>query len=419
MSRDRFDIAIVGGGLCGASLAYALRHLPIKIAVIEKRPQNVLTSPSGSQDLRLLALAASSQRIFEGIGFWPAIADCVTPIRNIHVSQQGHLGCLNLRSTDHELADWGFTVEASVLQHRLWQALLPLNNVTLMTDAVLEKNILSAEGRTLTLLTPQGQQQFSAELVVAADGAASLMRDQLGIAADIKLYPQSAIVTNVYLKDKPSSALRYTAFERLTRNGGILAVLPLAETERGIVWALPSSEAENLMLASEAHFVSALQEAFGFRLGYFSGVGARQSYPLRSVQAQQLTQPHLILIGNAAHTLHPVAAQGLSLGLRDVAVLAELISDALKHYRILGEEPFLQAYTSRRFHDHRRVMQWVDYAVRLGSSQGFCINTLRSLGMLMLNSCRTFNGVLMRRAMGWVAPMPRLLCGLTIGEDAR
>src|SRR5581483_3481783 len=326
--RTDFDVLVVGGGLVGASLAYALRGSGLSIGVVEAFPFSFSESPSF--DDRTLALAYGSRRIFAALGLWEAIARRgAAPIKRIHVSDRGRFGVARLTAAEAGLDALGYVVTHRTLGASLYEAIKDQSNVNMIAPATLQSVTLEESAARVRVQAGDAAQDLSARLLVAADGANSPIRDAVGIEVERVPYDQTAVVSAVTTELSHQD----TAYERFTESGP-LALLP-ADAERVLAW-------------DDETFRRELQVAFGERLGRFSGVGKRNAYPLALTRVREHVRPRLALIGNAAHAVHPVAGQGFNLGLRDVAALAEVLTDAVAAGRDPGDIAALQRYADWR-----------------------------------------------------------------------
>jgi 2-octaprenyl-6-methoxyphenol hydroxylase len=250
---------------------------------------------------------------------------------------------------------------------------------------------------------------LTGRLVVAADGADSPVREQFGIESSVSDYQQTAIVTNI----TPQLAHNHVAYERFTESGP-LALLPMTEQRCAVVWTIASSQVESIMALDDAGFVAALQARFGYRLGRLERVGRRQAWPLRLVQAKETVRERLALVGNAVHTLHPVAGQGFNLGARDIAVLAEVLVDALQAGEDPGSLAVLNRYGEWRHRDHQNVMVFTDGLARLFTLPLPALGLARSAGMLAFDLFPPAKRMLTRMTMGRSGRTPKLARGLPL-----
>ena len=370
MKADAVDIAIVGGGLVGASLAAALAKPDRKIALIESAPP-----PSGepSWDERCIALNAASRSIFESIGAWDALERVAEPIVWTHISERGKFGVARFTAQEAGLPALGYNVPVRAIGEMLWQRLKKTPGVELIASARVAE--VRSESESVAIGIEGGKRSLRAKLVVAADGAQSAVRTLLGIDARTRDYEQRAIVTAV----RTTRPHRGCAYERFTPDGPI-ALLPKPEG-CSLVWTVPADRADAMLAWSDEEFLHEAQQAFGERLGRFTALGKRAAYPLSQVMSKQLTAPRVIFAGNAAQSLHPVAAQGFNLGLRDVAPIAELVADAADP----GAADLLAEYERRRARDRDTVSSFTDRLVRLFSNRIPALRGLRHLGLLALD----------------------------------
>jgi 2-octaprenyl-6-methoxyphenol hydroxylase len=407
MNAGVYDVAIVGGGLVGASLACALAGQPLRIAVIESFPFDADAQPS--YDDRSVALAAGTRDVFETIGLWSDIASSAGQIREIHVSDRGHFGAARMRAADHGREALGYVVESRVLGRVFAAALGRAANVQMFCPARLDRLCADASGARLDITHEGASRTLAARLVIGADGGDSQVRRFAGIGEQRQSYGQTAVIANI----TPELAHGNRAWERFTESGP-LAVLPMADERCSLVWTARDEQVEQLLSLSDADFLRALQDRFGNRLGRLVHVGARHAYPLAMVRADRCTATRLALAGNAAHTVHPVAGQGFNLGMRDVAVLAELIGDACARGDDPGAADVLRQYERWRAGDHRRVIGFTDTLVRVFSSESAPVAMARNLGLIAFDLLPPLKKALMRHSMGIAGRLPRLARGLPV-----
>jgi 2-octaprenyl-6-methoxyphenol hydroxylase len=400
------DVAIAGGGMVGLSLAAALADLPLEVVVIEPVAPEAGQQPSF--DSRTTALSGGSRRVLEGIGVWAAVAGQATPIRRIHVSERGAFGAARLTAAEQGVASLGYTLENRLLGLALRDRAAGIPRLKLCHARVREVNV----GTEAVQLTTDAGEAWSARLVVAADGAQSAVRTALGIEASVSDYDQHAVIAHV----DTGRFHEYTAYERFTPTGPI-AVLPIAEGRSAVVWTLAPEAAKRALALDDATFIAELQEAFGLRLGRFTRVGRRQSYPLSLTRSEQLTAPRAVILGNAAQGLHPVAGQGFNLGLRDVAALAELLADEITEHgpgADPGAPPVLTRYAEWRRPDREAVIRFTDSLVRGFGMPLASVRGLRSAGLLAFDLLRPVKHEFARRTMGLAGRQPRLVRGLPL-----
>ena len=400
-----YDVVIVGGGLIGASLACALADQPLRIAVIEAIPFGAVSQPSF--DDRSIALSLSSKRIFDAVGVWADIKNQATAIRHIHVSDRGRFGMTRLDSESQGVEALGYVVVSKILGAAFAKRLPAVSNVDLICPAQLKSVEIKQDEALLTVEHKDQLQNISARLIVAADGRESLVRQTLAIKATDLDYKQTAIIANI----KTQKSHNNVAYERFTSSGPI-AVLPLTDDRSAIVWTCDNEQVETVMALDDDAFLGAFQQKFGYRLGRLLKVGARHSYPLRLVHSKEQVRHRLALIGNAAHSLHPIAGQGFNLGLRDVATLAEILQHACAEKTDIGQLQLLQRYAGWRKRDHDRVVTFTDGLVRLFSNDFLPLSVSRNLGLLATDLVPPVKRLITKQAMGLSGKLPRLARGL-------
>jgi len=403
-----FDLAIAGGGLVGASLALALAPLGLRIALVEGVAPGTGGHPS--YDERTTALANGTVRVFRSLGVWDHMEREATPIRRIHVSEQGRFGVARIDAAEQGLEALGYVLPNRVIGAGLWAGLRACAGVELFAPARVTGSESAGEARWLRFEQDGIEREISARLVVAADGARSLVREQAGIAADHWAYGQTAIIGTITTQRFHD----HVAYERFTPDGPI-AVLPLAGGRCGIVWMRPPEDAARVLALPDAGFLAELQRAFGFRLGRLLEVGVRQSYELGLARAASHVGERLAVVGNAAQALHPIAGQGFNLGLRDAVTLAEVIADA----RAAGEpDPgapaTLAAYGAWRNEDQRRIVAFTDGLVRLFGSPLGLVRGLRSAGLLAFDAFPPAKSAMARLSVGAAGRVPRLARGVPL-----
>jgi 2-octaprenyl-6-methoxyphenol hydroxylase len=420
-----YDIVIIGGGMVGASLACALGNSGLRAAVIEAVPLTASAQPSddvqgrtnvaggrtpGATDERAIALAFGSRRIFEGIGVWGEVTRLgVTPIEKIHISDRGRFGFTHLSHTELGQEALGYVAEARVLGLALLTRLQQLPDVTWLCPATLE-NVAFHSDTAIARIRHDGKTlDLRARLVVAADGADSAVRASAGIDFERTEYGQSAVVTTV------TAGLPHhnTAYERFTETGP-LALLPMSNGRMASVWSTGTENAEALLGVSDEEYLARLQERFGDRLGTLTRLGKRRAYPLMLTRVKEHVRPRLALIGNAAHTVHPVAGQGFNLGLRDVAALAEVLVAAKREGRDLGDLEILKRYADWRVRDNKVISTFTNSLIRTFSNDFPPLAVARNLGLLAVDLIPPLKRRLLRATSGLAGKLPRLARGLPL-----
>jgi 2-octaprenyl-6-methoxyphenol hydroxylase len=400
-----FDILIVGGGLVGNSLACALAQQGLQIGIIETH------APSVSTDPRSIVLSYSSHIILQTLGLWSALESHAFPIAKVHVSQRGHFGAARFSAKEVGAAALGYVMPAAVLTNTLQQAALQQSGISLIAPAEVKQCKTSAENSEIIAQTPEGEETFTARLLIAADGSHSKLRAMQHIASTPYDYAQTAIIAIVEIALDYQH--RFTAFECLTPTGP-LALLPRDKNHCGVVWSVAKDEAKELLSLSEQEFLTRLQNAFGYRVGKFLSVSERTAYPLQFVRAETQIRPGFVLIGNAAHTMHPLAAQGFNLALRDIAALAEVLTDAHAQGKMLGEMSILQKYVDWRESEQKTVIRFSDQTVKLLAKQKPWLQLAISLGLITLDLLPFVRQQLTQRLLGFSGRAPKLVCGVPL-----
>ena len=405
---NRYDMIIVGGGMVGASLAIALARSGLKLALIEAFTPGADSQPS--YDDRAIALAYGTRRIFEATGVWPTLAECAEPIRDIHVSDRGHFGFTRLNATDEGVPALGHVVTARELGHVLLERMRQNPDLEVIAPARVT-GFEDRGGQVLVEIERDGvMSSLLCRLLVAADGGDSAIREQLQVPVQRWQYGQSAVVTNV----APAQPHRNVAYERFTDTGPV-ALLPMTGQRCAVVWTVRDEQVDEVLGLDDGAFLAAFQARFGYRLGRFRRVGRRAAYPLSLLRARESVRGRVAIIGNAAHTLHPIAGQGFNLGIRDVAALAEVVDDAFKAGVDIGAEETLAAYEAWRVAEQRNVALATDGLARLFSNPLMPVRLGRNLGLLAMEFLPGAKRPLARAAMGMLGRQPRLARGVPLG----
>ncbi len=410
---DAFDIAIVGGGMVGASLGVALKDLGARVALIEAIPHDAATQPSF--DERTTALSNGSRRILDTLGVWPAVACAATPIRKIHVSDQGHFGFARIDAAEQGLAAMGYVVPNRSLGAALWSQVNAGGNVRIFCPAQVARVAASENSVQLEVSAANGIKAIiDTQLVVAADGVQSAVRNAFGVAAETRDYEQTAVITTIL----PQRFHDNVAYERFTASGP-LAILPLADGRCTLVLTLSKAMADAAMAWSDAQFLAEVQRRFGFRLGRILKVGRRVPYPLSLSRARATSAGRCVIIGNAAQGLHPVAGMGFNLGLRDVASLAELIAEQRQQGRLdAGDSAMLAEYDAWRRADRGGSIAFTDGLVRLFSNPLRAVQGVRNLGLLAFDLLPPAKAALSRLSSGAAGRIPKLARGVALSGVA-
>ena len=405
---ERFDIVVVGGGMVGASLAVALDGLGLEVALIETVSHDSAAQPSF--DERTTALSNGSRRILETLNVWPSLAGSVTPIRKIHVSDQGYFGFARIDAAQQGLAALGYVVPNRALGQALWSSIAQASSIRVLCPAEVARVTPGQDEVQLEITQAGVSSTVDARLVVAADGANSAVRTAFGIAAEVRDYRQTAVIATVL----PQRFHDHVAYERFTSEGP-LALLPLADGRCTLVLTLDPATAESALTWPDSRFLEEVQRRFGFRLGRLLRVGRRVSYPLSLTRAETTSAGRCIIIGNAAQGLHPVAGMGFNLGLRDAASLAELVAE--RHAAgesDAGDRSLFTEYDAWRAADRRSIIAFTDGLVRIYSSPLAAIRRVRNLALLAFDLLPPAKDALSRLSTGAAGRIPKLARGVAL-----
>ena len=397
------DVIIVGGGMVGLSLALMLAKSNIAVKLLEaiKYPNyedGTVAPYHSSFDARNTALSRRTVQIYQKLGLWDALQEHATPILEVHITEQGSFGKARLKADEEKVESFGQVIENAWLGRVLLsqvrqQPLIELIDgvqVTSLTQDQDEVYIEATRGEAYI-------HSLKAKLVIAADGRDSFCRQALGVGVDVHDYEQVAIVTAVQTS-KPHNQVGFERFSHL----GPLALLPLpGECRRSVVWPVTKgTEHEWLGEENDQHFLDALQKTYGDRAGKFIKTGKRFSFPLSQVLAHKQAVGRVILMGNAAHTIHPVAGQGFNLCMRDADVLVRYLNQQIANGQDLGEPEMLKAYEQARLADQKRVIKFCDSVVRGFSNQNPVLKILRNTGLVAFDVIPGIKPLVANYAMG-------------------
>ena len=403
--KTEYDILIIGGGMVGASLACALAGQGLAIGIVEAVPFAADGHPG--YDDRTLALSYGTRRIFEGLGLWDTLGGAATPILRIHISDRGSFGFARLDCREEGVEALGYVIAARELGAVLLQRLNQIEGVDVLCPASLEDLSVHPDGARALVKINGSVVELNARLLVAADGARSKVRERLGIDTIRWDYDQTAVIANL----SPELPHRNVAYERFTASGP-LALLPMSENRCAAICTVGKTHADAVLKLGDAAFSGWLQERFGERLGRFLKVGRRQAFPLFLLKSREHARFRVAVIGNAAHTLHPIAGQGFNLGIRDVAVLAEVVADAVREKRDIGERAVLERYAAWRRWDQRRAIAFTDGLARLFANPLGPVRLARNLGLAAFDLFPPAKHLLARQTLGLWGYLPRLARGL-------
>jgi 2-octaprenyl-6-methoxyphenol hydroxylase len=391
-SIQQYDIVIVGGGLIGMSMAVALADAPCTVLLLEQN--KVAPVNANMLDLRTTGLTRSSEKVFSYLGLWEKLSEQVTPIERMDISEQGNFGAARIDSHEHDLNPIGYMVPNQVLMTLLSQQVQQQANLTVLAPASLQALEYDDDGHTIEINHDGQKEHYRARFIIGSDGGNSKVRSLLGIGSEHKRYKQKAIVTNV----RPQLKHNNIAYERFTAHGP-LAILPIPENYCALIWTQPEDKAGYYLEVDDNKFLQELQKAFGFRLGKFLEVGKRSAYPLSLSVSNKLISERAVLIGNAAQAVHPVAAQGFNLGLRDVQTLAEMLRQ--DDFNLQSMSLLLEKYQALRMPDRKHVVRLTDGLTKLFAPQIWPMKFARSLGVRIIGSSPSAQRSLLQRNLGY------------------
>jgi len=401
MAQADYDIIIVGGGMVGASFAYALKNSAHKIALIEAFDFKTTQQPS--YDDRGIALSYGSQRILDTMGLWQQLAPHSTAISDIHISDRGLFGATRLSAQQENVPALGQVILARAMGKVLNQAMS--ENTTL--DILCPNKVIALNHQSNQVeLTLDDDRKITSKLIVAADGANSTIRRLLDLSVTEQEYQQTAITANI-----STERLHHNrAFERFTEHGPI-ALLPMPDNRCSLIWTVKTGDETAINDLDDTAFLARLQTEFGYRLGQFTQVGKRGHYPLKLTQTDQPIQNRIVFVGNAAHNLHPIAGQGFNLGLRDVIALADVLVDETED---CGIPKHLHDYQQWQQRDQDNVIKATNLLVRLFSNNNPVLGHGRSAGLIALDLIPPAKHWLAKKSMGLGKKQPRLARGIAL-----
>ncbi len=385
-----YDVVIAGGGITGLTLAAALRRTALRIAIVD---QNQAAAVTDEYALRVSAINHHALQLFEAVGAIEAMVRLrVSPFREMHVWDSTGVGQIHFDSAELGLDTLGYIIENNVIQH----ALLAVIDQTDTIDCLCPETIAALDvQQRLKRVDLVGGKSLTARLVVGADGANSFVRQAMGIELLRQPYQQQAIVCTVATEYDHQQ----TAWQCFSP-AGPLAFLPLANGQCSIVWSLDQPEAENILALDQAAFEARLEQAFEYRLGSVKAVSPTAMFPLGHGHIENYVQPGLALIGDAAHTIHPLAGQGANLGISDAACLADVVSEALQSRRQWSALHTLRKYERRRKGANRLMeVSMTAFKQLFGNNNPF-LAELRNTGLNLVDRATPVKQALIKQALG-------------------
>ncbi|WP_180040714.1 MULTISPECIES: 2-octaprenyl-6-methoxyphenyl hydroxylase [unclassified Acinetobacter] len=396
------EVIIVGGGMVGLSLALMLAKAKIGVKLLEaiKYPNYDdanLEPYHSSFDARNSALSRRTVQIYQELGLWDALQEHATPILEVNITEQGSFGKARLKAEQEKVESFGQVIENAWLGRVLLTEVKKEPLIELIDGVQVTSLTQDADFAYLEAQRAEEQLKLQSKIVIAADGRDSFCRKALGVGASEHDYDQVAIVTTVQTS-KPHAHVGFERFSPL----GPLALLPLpGEYRRSVVWPVPKgTEGEWMGDENDQHFLDALQETYGDRAGKFKKTGKRFSFPLSQVLAEKQAVGRVVLMGNAAHTIHPVAGQGFNLCMRDAYVLRRYLTEQVEKNADLGDAAMLLDYEKSRLTDQQRVIKFCDSVVRGFSNQNPILKLIRNTGLVAFDTIPGIKPLVANYAMG-------------------
>ncbi|AMA64691.1 2-octaprenyl-6-methoxyphenol hydroxylase [Candidatus Arsenophonus lipoptenae] len=385
------QIIIIGGGITGASLALAISKLSkeqVQISLIEAIELNKKNMHFNN---RTIALSYGTCQQFNQIGIWDGLKKYVTPITHIHISEYGHASILNIKAKYYSIPALGYVIKLSDAKNYLFDQIKKTPNITLFCpektiDIIRTINNVSVKLTTNKILTGQ--------LLVAADGSNSIIRKISKIDWYKKSYEQCAITANILTSALPKGR----AFERFTQFGS-LAILPVSKYCSSLIWCYPLKNKQHIMQLDNDEFVMELQQYFGWRLGEIKLISKRYYLPLFLYQAKKIISHRLVLVGNAAQTVHPIGGQGFNLAMRDIMILADIISKTANNREDIGNYSVLINYQIKRNNDRQNIIKITDNLVRLFNNKHIIFIISRNIALIAMEILKPISNILIRKAI--------------------
>ncbi|PSR16266.1 2-octaprenyl-6-methoxyphenyl hydroxylase [filamentous cyanobacterium CCP3] len=392
------DVAIVGGGIVGLTLATALGSCGMSIAVIEAQ-----TAAAATSRQRAYAFSLTSADIFKGLGLWPHIGSKICHFDKVQLSDGDYGRVVQFLPTDLGTDAVYYGAEHGVLMTALQGAIAAAANIHYLCSSTVKAIHDQGEWVVAEVSTPEGMVRVRSPLMVAADGKGSLLRQRAGIGSVGWRYRQSCVTTVL----EPEHSHQNTAYERFWPSGPF-AILPLPGNRCQIVWTAPHAEAEAILSMPEAEFMAALGQRYGTQMGQLKRLTAPALFPVQLMQCDRYIQPRLALVGDAAHSCHPVGGQGLNMGIRDAAALAEVLTAAYQREQDLGSIAVLRRYERWRRTENWVILSFTDLLTRTFSNNLWPVVVLRRSGLWVLSSVPPLKHLALRLMTGRLGRVPKL-----------
>ena len=403
----QFDIIIVGAGAVGGILAYALARSGYRLGLVEKTAVSAEQQPAF--DERHLGFSRSTKLALEALGLWQALSASAVDVTRIHVSSRGRFGSVMMDARDEGLDSLGYVLPAREIGKVLHQAIAGQDNIEMLAPASVVSADVTSRSASVELEYQGEVLQLEADLLVAADGAESHVRELFAIGNKRWEYDQSAVIANLDV-DRLAPGL---AFERFIDVGAI-ALLPRSDHGFAAVCSVHNDEADRLMAMDDAAFADYLQTMMGSRLAGIGKVGKRYRFPLALVRASEVVRERLVFVGNAAHFIHPVAAQGFNLSMRDVAALIDVLNEARASGQHPGELAVLRRYADWRQQDENIMVAFTDGLIRIFDNPLLPVALLRQNGLLALRYFPGLRRLFTRAVTGRLGRQAGLMRGIPL-----
>ena len=396
--QSSVDVTIVGAGMVGASAAIGLKQLGLNVMLIDAFAfTDAVPNYSPSYDARSTALSWGTRDILTGLGIWSEVEKQACPITEVHVSEKDRFGTTRIKSENYQQSAVGYVVPNQWLGRCLLSRADALD-IPLYASVQVDEII---QGTTKKLVLTSNEEAGKIErvletrLLIIADGSSSTTAKKLGIESDIQHYSQHALIANI-TTELPNNGM---AFERFTSKGP-LALLPLSDYECAVVWTHDQAEISDYLNMTDEAFCQAIEISFGERLGKVEKCGARTSYPLKLIQAKEQCRPGVLLLGNAAHSLHPVAGQGFNLAIRSVAACVESIAEYEAQGLAFECLEHLAKLCASRTKDQFKTVALSDQLVKVFGSSSILLSLARELGLIGLDNAPLLKSLFASQAMG-------------------
>lgn len=382
-----YDAIIVGGGPVGLMLSIGLAEQGRKVLLVERS----LPEFSPSFDGRVLALTYASKRFLEQLNIWQKLEPHTTSIEHVHVSQKGYMGLTHLHAKEMNVPALGYSVTASDLGNVLWSNAEAHKSIRVLTESELVSYEQQDDKMLVQLQVQDTLFTFQSLLLVGSDGTQSKVRELMGVELQEKSYDAFGVIAKIETELNPQG----WSFERFTKEGPV-ALLPMTENFHKAVMVLPSKKMDWVKSLNDKEFIQAFSEKMGERLGRFLSVSERVIYPLKETYALEMAKGRTVLMGNAAHTQHPVAAQGLNLGIADIQVFLEVVQENSD----IGEPSGLQVYQIKQQPHHEKIMGLTDGLIHIFQNASPVIGHMRGIGLMVMEAAPALRQRFTRMGMG-------------------